>query len=110
MKRIALGTMLIAVGLTAGAALSVQAADKPASGAAARPMPVGELSRRHAEALGGSHHLHAQLHHQRARGTRGPPTVTQRLLRNQDDIGGAIKPIYGDEAARSWRRCYAITS
>jgi hypothetical protein len=28
------------------------------------------------------------------------PAVTQRLLRNQDDIGGAIKPIYGDEAGK----------
>jgi hypothetical protein len=26
------------------------------------------------------------------------PAVTQRLLRNQDDIGNAIKPVYGDAA------------
>ena len=28
------------------------------------------------------------------------PAVTQRLLRNQDDIGSAIKPLYGDEAGK----------
>jgi len=28
------------------------------------------------------------------------PAVTERLLRNQDDIGNAIKPIYGDPAGK----------
>jgi hypothetical protein len=33
-------------------------------------------------------------------GSPDVPAVTDRLLRNQDDIGGAIKPIYGDEAGK----------
>jgi len=28
------------------------------------------------------------------------PAVTERLLRNQDDLGGAIKPLYGEEAGK----------
>jgi hypothetical protein len=28
------------------------------------------------------------------------PKIAERLLRNQDDIGDAVKPIYGDEAGR----------
>jgi hypothetical protein len=28
------------------------------------------------------------------------PAVTQRLLRNQDDIGNALKPIYGEDAGK----------
>jgi len=92
--------MLIAVGLTAGAALSVQAADKPASGAAARPMPVGELQDGMRK-LWEDHIIYTRNFIISAlAGLGDTPAVTERLLRNQDDIGNAIKPIYGEDAGK----------
>ncbi len=29
-------------------------------------------------------------------------TAAERLLRNQDDMGNAIKPIYGERQAKNW--------
>ena len=101
MKRIALGTMLVAVGVTAvGSAMSVQAADKPATGAAARPMPVGELQDGMRK-LWEDHIIYTRNFIISAlAGLGDTPAVTERLLRNQDDIGNAIKPIYGDDAGK----------
>jgi hypothetical protein len=99
MKRIALGTMLTIVGLTAvGSTLSVQAADKPATGAAAKPIAVGELQDGMRK-LWEDHIIFTRNFIISAlAGLGDTPAVTERLLRNQDDIGNAIKPIYGDDA------------
>ncbi|MER8574618.1 acetylglutamate kinase [Mesorhizobium sp. M1338] len=49
--------------------------------------------------MGGSYHLYAQLHYQRT-GLPDSDEVAKRLLRNQDDIGDAVKPYYGDAAGQ----------
>ena len=62
---------------------------------------VGDRSaQRHAQALARSHHYTRSFIISAVAGLPDLPTVTQRLLRNQDDIGAAIKPIYGDEAGK----------
>ena len=101
MKRIAVGTMLTIVALIAvGSTLSVQAADKPATSAAAKPIAVGELQDGMRK-LWEDHIIYTRNFIISAiAGLGDTPAVTERLLRNQDDIGNAIKPIYGDDAGK----------
>jgi hypothetical protein len=103
MKRVKLGMFvtIAALASTAGAP-TVEAAGpgKTAAAAAGTLMSVGQLHDGMRK-LWSDHVFYTRNYIISAlAGLGDTPAVTERLLRNQDDIGNAVKPVYGDEAAK----------
>jgi len=103
MKRIAMGVslgILAFAGVKVWSGAQAVAAEKKAEAANAPTMSASDL-RNGMRKLWLDHTTYTRSYIISAvAGLGDVPTVTQRLLRNQDDIGNAVKPIYGDEAGK----------
>jgi hypothetical protein len=104
MKRLALGISfctLAVTGLVFVRPPAQAAAEKKAAAAAAAPTMSATDLRNGMRKLWLDHTTYTRSYIVSALAALPDlPVITQRLLRNQDDIGNAIKPIYGDEAGK----------
>ena len=97
MKRLALAGVLGLLSLPASAPAPAHAAEAKAA-PTAPTMSAADL-RNGMRKLWSEHTIYTHSYIVSAlAGLPDLPTVTQRLLRNQDDIGNAIRPYYGDAA------------
>jgi hypothetical protein len=100
MKRLLLAFSLTVTLISLGATPARAAGEKKAAAATAPTMSAMDL-RNGMRKLWTDHTTYTRAYIVSAVAGLGDlPAVTQRLLRNQDDIGNAIKPIYGEEAGK----------